>query len=526
MSAGDFQAFVLFLLVFQCLDVYTSTGTVQLQCHLGENCNDLTSCNLTNTTCGVDEFCYALWKNDTGNLDVQRQGCWKRIDENCSRTTCMFGIRANNGFYFCCCDTDLCNANNKLGIDNEVTTSAATSSQSPRINTSTSTPSPTAGKGIPWNILLLCVLPIFGISVISIVGVFMYYRHRTSLSSPVSEEEPLHTMPPPSPDLGIKPIQLVEVISQGQFGTVWKANFLQDVVAVKILPASYKATWACEKEIYTACNVKHESILNFLAAEKHLDGQCVEFWLVTQFHENGSLADYLKKCVVNWPELCGMAGSMASGLSYLHTEFHGAHFKPCIAHRDFKSKNVLVKKDLTCCLSDFGLAAKFHSGGDPGETHGQVGTKRYMAPEVLEGAINFTRESFLYIDVYAFALVLWEVASRCSAVDGPVEEYRLPFEEEVGSHPSTEDMQQAVVLKKMRPKFRIDWYSHLGMKTLLQTIEECWDQDAEARLTAQCVLERMMQLQTTFLPGSDQLPAVTTFVNDTSITISSRESAM
>ena len=205
----------------------------------------------------------------------------------------------------------------------------------------------------------------------------MYYRRRTSLSSPVSEEEPLHTLPPPSPDLGIKPIQLVEVISQGQFGTVWKANFLQDVVAVKILPASYKATWACEKEIYTSCNVKHESILNFLAAEKHLDGQCVEFWLVTQFHENGSLADHLKKCVVNWPELCGMAGSMASGLSYLHTEFHGAHFKPCIAHRDFKSKNVLVKKDLTCCLSDFGLAAKFHSGGDPGETHGQVGDENW-----------------------------------------------------------------------------------------------------------------------------------------------------
>ena len=41
-----------------------------------------------------------------------------------------------------------------------------------------------------------------------------------------------------------------------------------------------------------------------------------------------------------------------------------------------------------------------------------------MAPEVLEGAINFTRESFLYIDVYAFALVLWELASRCSCVDG------------------------------------------------------------------------------------------------------------
>lgn len=43
---------------------------------------------------------------------------------------------------------------------------------------------------------------------------------------------------------------------------------------------------------------------------------------------------------------------------------------------------------------------------------------------------------------------------------GPVDEYRLPFEEEVGSHPSLEDMQQAVVHKKIRPTFRPDWSVH------------------------------------------------------------------
>jgi hypothetical protein len=37
-----------------------------------------------------------------------------------------------------------------------------------------------------------------------------------------------------------------------------------------------------------------------------------------------------------------------------------------------------------------------------------------MAPEVLEGAINFSKDAFLRIDVYACGLVLWELASRCS----------------------------------------------------------------------------------------------------------------
>lgn len=48
----------------------------------------------------------------------------------------------------------------------------------------------------------------------------------------------------------------------------------------------------------------------------------------------------------------------------------------------------------------------------------QVGTRRYMAPEVLEGAINFQRDSFLRIDMYAMGLVLWELVSRCSESDG------------------------------------------------------------------------------------------------------------
>ena len=45
-------------------------------------------------------------------------------------------------------------------------------------------------------------------------------------------------------------------------------------------------------------------------------------------------------------------------------------------------------------------------------------------------------------------------------LSGPVDEYKLPFEEEIGSHPSLEDMQQVVVQQKIRPKFRPDWFVH------------------------------------------------------------------
>lgn len=42
---------------------------------------------------------------------------------------------------------------------------------------------------------------------------------------------------------------------------------------------------------------------------------------------------------------------------------------PC---RDFKSKNVLLRADLSAVIADFGLAVRFVPGESPGDTHGQV----------------------------------------------------------------------------------------------------------------------------------------------------------
>ena len=52
-------------------------------------------------------------------------------------------------------------------------------------------------------------------------------------------------------------------------------------------------------------------------------------------------------------------------------------YKPAIAHRDLKSKNILVKKDMTCCISDFGLAIKFDGMNlSLSEAKGQVSMER------------------------------------------------------------------------------------------------------------------------------------------------------
>ena len=75
--------------------------------------------------------------------------------------------------------------------------------------------------------------------------------------------------------------------------------------------------------------------------------------------------DFLKANLVSWDDLCKIALSIGKGLAFLHDEkgdCNSPDFKPAIAHRDFKSKNVLIKDDLTACISDFGLAMVLEPG--------------------------------------------------------------------------------------------------------------------------------------------------------------------
>lgn len=71
----------------------------------------------------------------------------------------------------------------------------------------------------------------------------------------------------------------------------------------------------------------------------------------------------------------------------------------------------------------------------------------------------------------------------------------LPFEEELGSHPDFERMRIHVAKEHRRPEFPVNLKKNESSRLLKDTIEECWDTDAEARLTSLCVAERFKQLE-------------------------------
>ncbi|XP_029993591.1 serine/threonine-protein kinase receptor R3 isoform X2 [Sphaeramia orbicularis] len=291
-------------------------------------------------------------------------------------------------------------------------------------------------------------------------------------------------------------ISLVECVGKGRYGEVWRGTWMGESVAVKIFSSRDEQSWFRETEIYNTVQLRHDNILGFIASDMTSKNSSTQLWLVTHFHELGSLYDFLQYSSLE-PESClRMCLSVACGLVHLHTEIVSSQGKPAIAHRDLKSRNILVKWNGQCCIADLGLAVIHSQSNDYLDVgnNPRVGTKRYMAPEVLDETIRVdVFESYKQTDIWALGLVFWEISRRTN-VNGIVEEYRPPFFDMVPSDPSFEEMKKVVCVDQQRPSLHNRLHSHPILTAIVKIMKECWFQSPSARLTALRVRKTLSKL--------------------------------
>ncbi|BAT93310.1 hypothetical protein LR48_Vigan05g017600 [Vigna angularis] len=204
-------------------------------------------------------------------------------------------------------------------------------------------------------------------------------------------------------------------IGEGGFGPVYK-GCLSDgtLVAVKQLSSKSKQG---NREFITE--------IGMISALQHpclvkLYGCCVEgdqLLLVYEYMENNSLARALfgpeeHQIRLDWATRYKICIGIARGLAYLHEE---SRLK--VVHRDIKTTNVLLDKDLNPKISDFGLA-KLDEEENTHISTRIAGTYGYMAPEyAMHGYLTDKA------DVYSFGVVVLEIINgRNNTIHRPKEQ--------------------------------------------------------------------------------------------------------
>lgn len=342
---------------------------MSLTCYCDGHCPDDSSDNTCQTRPGghcfsaIEEF----FDHETSSfLTESTYGCLPPEELGLMQCNGNFVPHQNSIKIHCCDDSDFCNKNIHLEppirrptVETTTSTSEVTSDGFPT--------SPNASLIISSLILSLSLMTIF------LVLVFVHLRYRAKnlkRRHTTSSEDAVKNLIDPTSGSGsglpllvkstiAKQLSLCRCVGKGKYGEVWLAYWRGEKVAVKIFFTLDEASWIRETEIYQTSLMKHDNILGFIAADIKGTGSCTQMLLVTEFHELGSLHDYLQTKVLDHPALIKLCLSVASGIDHMHTEVCGSNGKPAIAHRDIKSRNILVKRNGECAIADFGLAVRF-----------------------------------------------------------------------------------------------------------------------------------------------------------------------
>ena len=200
--------------------------------------------------------------------------------------------------------------------------------------------------------------------------------------------------------------EILEVIGTGGMAVVYKARChrLNRLVAIKILKDEFARDEEFRRRFHGAdeavAMLSHRNIVQVY----DVSSTDTANFIVMELIDGISLKQYMeKKGVLNWKETLHFAMQIAKGLEHAHSRG--------IVHRDIKPHNVMVLKNGSVKVMDFGIARVMNKSNTL--TKEALGSVHYISPEQAKGSFTDNRS-----DLYSLSVVMYEMMTGRPPYDG------------------------------------------------------------------------------------------------------------
>ncbi len=200
--------------------------------------------------------------------------------------------------------------------------------------------------------------------------------------------------------------EILEVIGVGGMAVVYKARChrLNRLVAIKILKDEFAGDEEFRRRFHAegeaVAMLSHPNIVQVYDVSSSDNAN----YIVMELIDGISLKQYMeKKGVLNWKETLHFAMQIAKGLEHAHSRG--------IVHRDIKPHNVMVLKNGSVKVMDFGIARVMNKSNTL--TKEALGSVHYISPEQAKGGHTDNRS-----DIYSLSVVMYEMMTGRPPYDG------------------------------------------------------------------------------------------------------------
>jgi serine/threonine-protein kinase len=200
------------------------------------------------------------------------------------------------------------------------------------------------------------------------------------------------------PGQQVGPFTVEKVIGSGAMGSVYLARYKNGQrVALKFMSAGLganpRALARFEREAEILKQLRHPNIVRLFGHGKHHRTP----YYAMEYVEGETLEDVLaRRGQLSWEEVVALGQQLCSALQHAHEQG--------IVHRDLKPSNLMLLRDGTLKLADFGIA-KDLDVTQLTSANCTVGTAAYMSPEQCRGERNLSHKS----DLYSLGIVFYEL---------------------------------------------------------------------------------------------------------------------